>query len=97
MYKKTKLEKPFFINENTKWYHDEYFNEYISSKQASNLPALKNIFCCIVIDEDRDINDWVLLDNKQNILAKYNYLKDYEQLEAKINIIKISKHFDNHE
>ena len=44
-----------------------------------------------------DIQDYVLIDNKQNVIDAYNYSDGFEQMEAKINIIKISKAFDDYE
>jgi len=39
-----------------------------------------------------------LIDNRQNVIDAYKYsLEGYEQMTAKINIIKISKHFDDYD
>ena len=84
---------PDFINGDFKWYIDKYFTEYIESEQAVNLPKLSGLGCFIV--KSNDIEDFVLIDDKQNVIAGYNYgLCGFEQMVAKINILKISKHYD---
>jgi len=89
-------EIPFFENENFKWYIDKHFQNYLEKEQADNLPKLKGLGCFVV--KGIDIEDFVLIDSKQNILASYPYtFNGYEQMEAKINIIKILKHYDKHE
>jgi hypothetical protein len=88
--------KPTFTNGDFNWYIDEVFQNYIQTQQADNLPNLKGIGCFIVKNDK--IEDYVLIDNKQNVIAAYPYNQNgYEQMTAKINIIKISKHFEEHE
>ena len=87
--------KPDFINGEFKWYIDPYFQKYIESEQADNLPKLKGFGCFVVIG--RDVEDYVLIDNKKNVIDAYSYREGFEQMEAKINIIKISKAFDDYE
>lgn len=89
--------KPDFINqEGVKWYFDEFLNNYISNEQAFNLPKLENLGCFVV--KGPDYIDYVLINDEQKILASYSYSTEgYEQIIAKINIIKISKHFDENE
>lgn len=88
--------KPDFVNGDFKWYIDKHFQNYIESKQADNLPELKGFGCFVV--KSKDVEDYVLIDNKQNVIDGYEYtLKGYWQMEAKINIIKISKHYDEYE
>ena len=87
--------KPNFINGEFKWYIDPYFQKYIESEQAENLPSLKGLGCFVVVG--RDVEDYVLIDNKQNVIDTYLYRDGFEQMEAKINIIKISKAFDDYE
>jgi len=81
---------PNFINGDFKWYIDKHFQNYIENEQTFNLPKLKGIACFVV--KNKDIENYVLIDNKQNIIDEYPYtLGGYVQMEAKINIIKISK------
>lgn len=88
--------KADFVNEGYKWYIDEYFQNYIENKQANNLPELEGLACFIV--KSKDVEDYVLIDNKQNVIDGYPYtLEGYGQMEVKINIIKISKHFKEYE
>lgn len=93
--------EPDFDNGQTKWYLDKYFNYYIRTIQAENLPSLKNIMCFVVKGESinaETVEDYVLIDNKQDILASYRYTSDgFQQMEANINIIKITKNYDKHE
>lgn len=86
---------PIFDNGEFKWYLDLYFQDYLQNKQAENLPKLENLACFVV--KGKDITDYVLIDNKQNIIDAYSYPDGFEQMEAKINIIKISKAFDDYE
>ena len=89
-------EKPMFDNGHCKWYVSKKFQKYIKTEQAGNLPKLKGFGCFIV--KGKDVEDLVLIDSKQNILGSYPYtFNGYEQMEAKINIIKISKHYDKYE
>lgn len=87
--------KPDFVNGEFKWYIDPHFQKYIESEQADNLPKLKGFGCFVVVGND--IEDYVLIDDKQNVIDAYSYLDGFEQMEAKINIIKISKAFDDYE
>ena len=93
--------KPDFDNGQTKWYLDKYFNNYIKNVQAENLPSLKNIMCFVVKGESiiaETVEDYVLIDDKQGILASYRYTSEgFQQMESKINIIKITKNYDKHE
>lgn len=88
-------EKPVFTNGEFNWYIDKYFQNYIENTQAENLPKLKNVGCFIV--KSSEIEDYVLINNKQEVLAAYPYPNGFEQMEAKINIIKIAKHYENAE
>ena len=89
-------EKVVFNNGSTKWYKEPHFTNYLKLQQAENLPKLKNLYCFVVIG--KDISDLVLIDNKQNIFGSYAYTKEgYGQMEAKINILKIAKHYENNE
>lgn len=88
--------EPYFVNGDFKWYVDKHFQDYIENQQAYNLPKLKGLFCFIV--KNKDIEDYVLIDDKQNVIGGYGYnFVGYEQMEALINIIKISKHYDEYE
>lgn len=85
--------KDDFINGDFKWYIDNHFQNYIENEQAVNLPKLKGFGCFVV--KSKDVEDYVLIDNKQNVIDACPYtLEGYGQMEAKINIIKISKHYD---
>lgn len=87
-------EKVFFDNGTTKWYKEHHFNQYLQREQSDNLPKLEKLYCFIIID--KDTQDLVLIDDKQNIFAYYDYnLRGYEQMEAKINILKIAKHYED--
>jgi hypothetical protein len=88
--------KPDFVNGNFKWYLDKHFKNYIENEQAENLPKLNKIACFVV--KGNEVEDYVLIDNKQNILGAYPYtFEGYGQMEAKINIIKIHQHFEEYE
>ena len=88
--------EPDFDNGQFKWYVDKHFQSYLENQQADNLPKLKGLGCFIVKGGDKE--DYVLIDNKQNIISAYPYTTEgFTQMEAKIKIIKISKHFDEHE
>jgi len=85
--------KPMFDNGHCKWYIDKHFQMYLENQQALNLPKLKGLGCFIV--KGPDIEDYVLIDSEQNILASFKYTQEgFRQMEARINIIKISKHYD---
>jgi hypothetical protein len=87
---------PYFVNGNIKWYIDAHFTDYLHDTQANNLPKLQKLGCFVVKGED--FEDYVLIDNKQNAIAAYPYSESgADQMLAKINIIKISKHFDDYE
>ena len=88
--------KPDFTNDLTKWYLDEHFNNYLKYQQAINLPPLKDLGVFVVIGPG--IKDYVLIDGNQNIVAAFKYTSEgFGQMEARINIMKISKSFDDHE
>lgn len=87
-------EVEIFDNGTCKWYVHKHFQDYIESKQASNLPLLKGFACFIA--KNSEIEDIVLVDHNQNVIdARPNSNEGWEQIEAKINILKISKHFDD--
>lgn len=89
-------EKPMFDNGHCKWFIHKHFQNYLENEQADNLPKLNGFGCFVV--KGTDIEDLVLIDSKQNILGSYPYtFNGYEQMTAKINIIKISKAFDKYE
>ncbi len=88
--------KPTFENGQFKWYVDPYFQKYLENEQADNLPKIKGLGCFVVKTDE--IEDYVLIDNKQNIIAGYPYTTHgHEQMLVKINIIKISQHYDEYE
>jgi hypothetical protein len=89
-------EKPIFDNGHCKWYLDKHFQMYLTNQQAENLPRLEDLRCFIV--KGPDIEDYVLIDDKQNILASFKYTQEgFGQMEARINIMKISKNYNDHE
>ena len=92
-------EEPFFVNGAIRWYLDKYFQQYINNQQAENLPKLEDIAVFVVCANNgiEQIRDYVIVDNNQNIVATYNYPHDFEQVEAKLNMLKLLKHFDNGE
>ena len=85
--------KPYFIDGDFKWYIDREFQDYIENKQAFNLPKLEGIGCFVVKSET--VEDYVLIDNKQNIIEACPYNNQgYDKMETKIKIIKIATHYD---
>lgn len=87
---------PFYQNDVTKWYTDKKLQTYIGTEQKYNLPILENLYAFAVIGDG--ISDYVLIDGHQNIFGTYNYTPEgYEQMIAKINFLKIDKHFDEYE
>jgi hypothetical protein len=88
-------EKPFWVNGDFSWYFDEYLQKYIRSQQE-NLPPLKNLNACICHNAKTEVKDYLLVDNQQKIMGNYRYTSEgFEQMIAKINILKVSKQFDN--
>jgi hypothetical protein len=84
--------EPDFDNGEFKWYFDKHFQSIIQNEQAENLPKLKGLGCFVV--KSKDVEDYVLIDSKQNIIASYPYTTyGHEQMDSRIKIIKISKHF----
>lgn len=84
--------KPFWINGDFNWYFDEKNQTFLTSKNDFNLPPLNNLQCCIVINKKKNINDFVLIDNKQNIILSYTKDKQHEY-EVKIKMLKIKKYY----
>jgi len=94
----TKTEPAFENEGGFKWYIDPYFQEYINTKQKENLPKLENLGCFVVVNEKQETKDFVLINNKQQIIDAYPYNNGgFEQMEAKLNMLKITKHFDDYE
>jgi hypothetical protein len=92
------MEAPYWINGDFKWYVDKQYQDYLVREQAENLPSLTNLGIFRVINEVEGIDDYVLIDDNQQPIKSYKYGGDgAEQLEAFINILKISKHFDSNE
>jgi len=91
-------EPVFFDSGYAKWYSDKFFQRYLKNEQAENLPVLEGYGCFIVKGKDRDIEDYVLIDKNQNVIAGYTYnLGGFDQMMCRINIMKINKHFDEYE
>ena len=91
------LNKPFWVNGDFKWYIDTVNQDMLTSKNAFNLPALENLQCCIVINEVENISDFVLIDNKRNVICSYLYPNQQEEYETKIKFLKIKKYYDTKE
>lgn len=91
------LGKPFWVNGDFKWYFDERNQKFLTTENDHNLPALKNLQCCIVINEKENINDFVLIDTNQNIICSYSYPSKQHEYETKIKMLKINKHYDESE
>jgi hypothetical protein len=88
------LGKPFWVNGDFNWYLDTVNQDFLISKNGFNLPPLKNLQCCIVINEKENVKDFVLIDNKQNIICSYDYPKKQHEYETKIKMLKIKKYYD---
>lgn len=90
-----------FDNGQTKWYREPELQKYLETQQAQNLPVLKGVGCFAVkgkSSKGKDVEDLVLIDFKQDILAVFPYtISGFEQMEARINILKISQNFDKHD
>lgn len=96
LHRDRRYQKPVLDNGHCKWYWSEHFQKYLSLQQADNLPPLKGLGCFEV--EGPGINDLTLIDDKQNVLAAYpNNLEGQDQMTCFINILKVSKHYDEHE
>jgi hypothetical protein len=97
-FEKTKCD---FDNGTTKWYKEPDLQKYIQTQQKENLPSLKGMGCFAVkgvSSTGEDVEDLVLINHHQQILANYPYTPSgYEQMEARINIIKVSQHFNSYE
>ena len=92
------METPYYINGDFKWYTDKKYQSYLTTEQAENLPKLTNLGVFRVVNEKENIDDYVLIDSNQQPIKSYFYnSKGAEQLEAFINILKVSKHFDENE
>ncbi len=87
---------PYWINGDFKWFIDEKFQNYLRREQADNLPSITGLGIFRVVNEKENIDDYVLINDKQEVIKYYNYSDEgAEQLEAFINILKISKHFND--
>lgn len=92
------METPYWINGHFKWYIDKKYQDYLTTEQAENLPKLTNLGVFRVINEKENTDDYVLIDDKQQPLKSYTYsVQGAEQLEAFINILKVSKYYDENE
>lgn len=89
-------QKPFWVNGDFKWFLDEKNQLFLTSQNDFNLPPLKNLQCCIVVNKKEDINDFVLIDNKQNVICSYKSNQQHEY-ETKIKMLKIIKYYDESE
>jgi hypothetical protein len=92
------METPYWINGDFKWYIDKKYQNYLATEQAENLPKLTNLGVFRVVNEVEGIDDYVLIDDNQNAIKNYTYSpQGAEQLVAFINILKVSKHYDDNE
>jgi hypothetical protein len=93
-----KQETPYWIDGDFKWYIDKKYQKYLTTEQAENLPKITDIGAFRVVNEVEDIDDYVLIDNNQQFLISYPFtIQGGEQLEAFINILKVSKYYDEFE
>jgi len=89
-------ETPDFDNGLCRWYREKRLQKIINTEQAENLPELKDLGCFVVIGPD--IKDLVLINDKQEVLQYYSYsFEGIGQMEAFINILKVSEHYKKHE
>ena len=92
------METPYWVNGDFKWYIDKKYQSYLTTEQAENLPSLNGLGVFRVINEKENIDDYVLISDNQQAIKSYSYSgQGAEQLEAFINILKVSKHFDKDE
>ena len=85
---------PIFDNGITKWYLDQDLTDFASSKQNRKLPSLKDTACFAVIGEN--ISDYVLVNNKQQVLltSHYGVSHSQETMETRITAYKIQKNYE---
>lgn len=67
------METPYWINGDFKWYIDEKYQRYLTTEQAESLPKLTNLGVFRVVNKKENIDDYVLIDNKQNLIKSYKY------------------------
>lgn len=92
----TNPDQPVFLNNGYSWYIDRYFQNYLENEQAENLPRLNGYGCFKVTSKEG--SEYVLINHKQQVLAVFNYnAEGKDQMQARINIMKVSKHFDDYE
>lgn len=76
--------KPTFVNGNFKWYKEDKYQRQIDNEQAENLPKLNNLYVFRVVNEKESIDDYVVINNRQEALFAYPYTPSgAEQLEAR--------------
>lgn len=76
-------EKPYFQNETTKWHKDEEVTDFATQKQSDNTLSLGTVMCFAVIG--KDISDYVLIDNRQNIYLGLIFCSDFGRKNKRIN------------
>lgn len=86
--------KPYFENGTTKWYKDEELTEFATQRQNDSTPFLGTVMCFAVTGEG--ISDYVLIDNKQNILLTSHYGVNHsiDTMKTRITALKVSNNFD---
>jgi len=86
-------ETPYYDNGVTKWYYEKYLTNYIRNEQDFNLPKLSGLGCFVTLGVD--INDLVLVNDKQEVVKYYPHnISGLEQMKYFINMLKISKYYD---
>lgn len=87
-------EKPYFENGTTKWYKDEELTNFATQKQNDNTPSLGTVMCFAVIGED--ISDYVLIDNRQNILltSHYGVKHSEDTMKTRITALKVNNYYE---
>lgn len=89
---------PYWTNGDFKWFIDEKYQNYLRREQADNLPSITDLGIFRVVNEKENIDDYVLINGKQEVIESYKYSNEgAEQLEAFINTLKISKHFEEND
>ena len=87
-------EKPYFENGTTKWYKDEELTDFATQRQNDNTPSLGKVVCFVVIGEG--IPDYVLIDDKQNVLLTSHYGVNHsvDTMKTRITALKVSNSYE---
>lgn len=90
-------EKPFHINGNVHWYRDHVTQDFVTTKNDFNLPALKGLHCFVVINEKENISDYVMVNDNREIICAYKFPNEQHEYETKIKMFKIVEYYNQHE